>query len=497
MIDIELWLLWQPPDDVDHGPGTVACVAFGRSREMVFMRPSLARRSTATCAAEGAMTRRLRRSFVLPAARILSVAATVAVLAPMSYAAADSAPASDSGPAVSATLAQHIPVGNGVNLGGFSDLYPRDGSGRHFWTITDRGPNFDRDTGQGFVDPKFTPRILAIDVKGSKLTVSKQILLHLPRGVTDPVTGGSNITGLPNISTDTAAFDPAGNQLPFDPYGVDSEGVVRAPNGSFWISDEYRPSVLHIAADGTVLSRLVPSDQTAYSAKGIDVQRILPAVLSKEKSNRGIEALTISADGRTLYAGMQSPLNNPTTKISAASRNMRIVQLDISHAAKPRLAAEYLTVRDADNSTDGDWKNSTMSWLAPGQLLVEERDAKAPAKHTYFYAVDLRQASNLLGTKWDDPATSPSLEQLDPPGLAANDVVAGAKRLVLDVAAAGTTNSKLEGVAVLRQGRRTEIAVVDDNDFDVSGIDASGNVQFTTTPEQLDIYRLPTAQVYN
>jgi len=83
---------------------------------------------------------------VLPAARILTIAATVAVLVPVSYAAADSA--TQSGPAASATLAQQIPVGNGVTLGGFSDLYPRDGSGRHFWTITDRGPNFSRDTGQ-------------------------------------------------------------------------------------------------------------------------------------------------------------------------------------------------------------------------------------------------------------------------------------------------------------------------------------------------------------
>jgi len=347
------------------------------------------------------------------------------------------------------------------------------------------------------VDPESTPRILAIDVKGSTLTISKQILLHLPRGIADPVTGSSNITGLPNISSDDAAYDLAGNQLPFDPYGVDTEGVVRAPDGTFWISEEYRPSVLHVAADGTVLSRLVPSNQTAYTAKGIDVQRVLPAILSKEKSNRGLEALTISGDGRTLYAGMQSPLNNPTTKISAASRNLRIVQLDISHPAKPRVTGEYLTVRDADNSTDGDWKNSTMSWLAPGQLLVEERDAKVPAKHTYFYAVDLRRATNLLGSKWDDLATSPSLEQLTPPDLAANDLVAGAKRLVLDVAATGTTNSKLEGMSVLRRGRTTEIAVVDDNDFDVSGIDASGNVQFTTTPEQLDIYRVPTVQVYN
>jgi len=103
---------------------------------------------------------------------------------------------------------------------------------------------------------------------------------------------------------------------------------------------------------------------------------------------------------------MQSPADNPTTKISKASRNLRIVQLDISRPAKPRVTGEYLNIRDADNSTDGDWETSSMSWLAPGQLLVEERDGDAPTKHTYFYAVDLRQATNLAGTKWDDLATT-------------------------------------------------------------------------------------------
>lgn len=422
---------------------------------------------------------------------VIVLAAAAALLVPAGVANAAT------GPNSSATLVDRIPVGNGVNVGGFSDLYPRDNSGHHFWTITDRGPNFDRDTGQGFVDPEFTPRILAIDVNGSKLTIRKQILLHLPRGVADPVTGSSNITGLPNLSTDDTAYDPAGNQLPDDPYGVDSEGVVQAPDGSFWISEEYRPSILHVAADGTVLSRLVPADQTNYSADGIDVQRILPAILSKEKSNRGLEALTISGDGRTLYAGMQSPLNNPTTKISKSSRNLRIVQLDISRPGKPMVTGEYLNIRDADSSTDGDWETSTMAWLAPGRLLVEERDGSLPTVHTDFYDVDLRHATNIAGTKWDDATTSPSLEQLTTAQVAANNVVAGAKRLVLDVAAAGTTNGKLEGLAVARHGNRVGVSVVDDNDFDVAGVDADGNVQFTTTPEQLDTYELPTVQVYN
>jgi len=46
-----------------------------------------------------------------------------------------------------------------------------------------------------------------------------------------------------------------------------------------------------------------------------------------------------------------------------------------------------------------------MSWLAPGQLLVEERDGdRSDPSHTYFYAVDLRQATNPRrdpnGTTW-------------------------------------------------------------------------------------------------
>ena len=49
--------------------------------------------------------------------------------------------------------ADAVPIGTGLErpwyLGGFSDLYPEGASGKEFWTITDRGPNFDGGAGNG------------------------------------------------------------------------------------------------------------------------------------------------------------------------------------------------------------------------------------------------------------------------------------------------------------------------------------------------------------
>lgn len=77
-----------------------------------------------------------------------------------------------------------------------------------------------------------------------------------------------------------------------------------------------------------------------------------------------------------------------------------------------------------------------------------------------------------------------SQQELDTAQLAAAGVVAGAKRLVLDVPVAGTDTGKLEGMAVTPHGRYlVDVHLVDDNDF-------------SATPTQLDTYQLTRAQVY-
>ncbi|MER5637663.1 esterase-like activity of phytase family protein [Kitasatospora sp. NPDC002227] len=394
---------------------------------------------------------------------LAAAAALAAVAAPAS--AADTRTGTGTGTGTW-TYADPAPIGNGLALGGFSDLFPADDSGKVFWTITDRGPNADApaDNDKIFLKPDYTPQILKIRLaKNNRIEVLKRIPLRTPKGRTDPVTHTRNITGLPPAAlTGERPVDADNKVLPNDPYGVDSEGLVRAHDGSFWVSSEYGSSVLHFSSRGVLETVLVPAG-SAFTAPGARVLPILPAIESKQKNNKGLEGLTISADGRTLYAAQQTQLANPDAKTAKKSRLQRIFRIDIS-GRTPAVTGEFANIREADSATDGGWSTSTISWLGPDQLVVEERDAVRPTAHTQFFAVDLRQATNLLATKWDDPATTPALE-LNPTA-----VTPGAKRLVFDAAAAGLQNGKVEGLAVRHLGHGlAQFTLVNDNDFGVDG----------------------------
>ena len=77
----------------------------------------------------------------------------------------------------------------------------------------------------------------------------------------------------------------------------DVESVVRAPDGTIWIGEEFGPFLLHFDATGTLLSAPVPfaggkSPQNPYLAAG-EVPRV--------RSSRGFEAMAASVDGTKLY----------------------------------------------------------------------------------------------------------------------------------------------------------------------------------------------------
>ncbi|MFD9130738.1 esterase-like activity of phytase family protein [Kitasatospora sp. NPDC059571] len=415
-------------------------------------------------------------------------AAVLALLAPTAAAAADlPAPRHDG----SWTYRNPAPIGGGLALGGFSDLVPADDSGREFWTITDRGPNADApaDTDKIFLKPDYTPQILRIRLaRDGGIEIVRRIPLRVPHGQTDPVTGTRFLTGLPPAAlTAERPVDIRGAALPDDPYGVDSEGLVRAPDGSFWVSSEYGSSVLHFSAHGVLDTVLVPAG-SAFTAPGVRVLPILPAIEAKQKNNKGLEGLTISADGRTLYAAQQTQLSNPDSKAAKKSLVQRVFRIDIGHRT-PAMSGEFAFQREADGATDGGWSTSSVNWLGTDRLLVEERDALRPTVHTKLFEVDFRQATNLLGTKWDSPATVPTLE-LDTTGVAL-----GAKRPVFDAAAAGVANGKLEGIAVRPAGHgAVQLVLVDDNDFGVDSV-KDGAVVPNNAPTRVDAYTLPAGTV--
>jgi hypothetical protein len=375
---------------------------------------------------------------------------------------------------------------HGIFLGGIgSDLWHDPSApGDEFWVITDRGPNseveIDGETRRTFPVPDFTPLILHLKAENGTLS----ILEVIPLTTSD----GASVTGLSNLAgPDEAPFDFTGTELvPYNEAGLDTEGMVRTSDGGFWLAEEYRPSVLKVAPDGEVLARYIPEGEALPNA-GYPVEATLPAIYGERRSNRGFEGLAISGDESTLYALLQSPLNNPDQDTGAASHNGRILAID---AATGRPTAEYVypfepvatfdPEQDADDQ--GQMKLSGIVWLDDQTLLVLERTDPVAR----LYAVDLAGATNVLGTAWDDPATTPSLEATT--DLAAAGVTPLSKTLWLDLEAVPGMPDKIEGVALVDDAT---VAVINDNDFAIGEFDDAGRHIGTRVPSTLFILQAP------
>lgn len=349
-----------------------------------------------------------------------------------------------------------------------------------FWTLSDRGPNLTPDEaleitgvagetlcGDGgvkgcriYLAPSYPPSIYRIEVKDDgTFRVLDAVALKTRSG--RPVTGLLNPL---KTATTENAVDGAGNKLPQDPNSIDAEGIVRLADGTFWIGEENGPSILHVAADGTIQRRIVPDGtEGEYAGADYPVTGGLPAILAKRFTNRGIESMALSGDGRSLYFMMQSPLANPDGKTYGEAANTRIFQID-RETLKP--VAEFVYVMDPMSAWPGEEKKkqstvriSELTWIGDGRLLVDERTDKTGR----IFGIDLSGATNILGTRWDDAATSPSLEQSK---LGDVGVTPVKKSLILDSAKVGGLPVKVEGVAVFGDG---SLMLINDDDFGITG----------------------------
>lgn len=338
-----------------------------------------------------------------------------------------------------------------------------------FWMLTDRGPNgqiaVDGKNRRTFWVPEFAPTILRVRTRGKNVEILDSI----------PIVGqsGKAVTGLSNLKDfDEAPYNYSAQELlPYNPNGLDTEGLVRSRSGEFWVVEEYGPSIVHVAKDGKVIKRYVPAD-SKLAGTDYPLAKVLPAIYNKRKTNRGFEGVALSRDEKLLYIVLQSPLANPDRKIGDASRNTRVLVFDIG---AEKVAAEYVYRFDVSKQFDPNPKNtpdemklSGVVALNPNTLLILER-TDLVAK---LYSVDLRAATNILDSQWDDLATSPALEALDDP--ANSDIRVLPKTLVVDLSALKGVPEKVEGVAVL--DART-LAIANDNDFDSeeSQYDEGGN----------------------
>ncbi|MGY4395810.1 hypothetical protein ACVWZA_000971 [Sphingomonas sp. UYAg733] len=312
--------------------------------------------------------------------------------------------------------------------------------------------------------PDIGPAISELRIKGDCVAIVRTIPLRGHSGATLsglPTPGGTNSISEPAIALD-------GTIIAADPSGADTEGVAAAADGSFWIADEYGPSLLHVGSDGTVIARWVPGGaESLFAGADYPIVGALPAIAARRQINRGFEALALSEDGAWLYLAFQSPLAHPDEKAHRKARHVRIWKLDTKTGA---VAAQYLYPFDRPKTFKRDKALGKLGWsdlkiselvlIAPDRLLILERGSAT----TKLYAVRLDAAHATDPDQLDD-ATRPTIEQLSADGLIGD--LALEKALVLDTDDLPEIDADLEGLVVLSPNT---LLLVNDNDFGTEGV---------------------------
>ena len=349
------------------------------------------------------------------------------------------------------------------------------------WAIGDRGPNLKIDLAverYGLTDLKplaklegakimprldIGPSISELRMDGDHVSIVRSFPLRDRAG--KPLSGAPTpgIFSEPAFALDGSAVSP-------DPMGADTEGLAAAADGTFWVADEYGPSLLHVASDGTVLARWIPRGAGNCFA-GVDhpVMEVLPAIAIHRQINRGFEAISLSQDETALFVAFQSPLALPDEATHRRAAHVRIWKIDLGLAA---VVAEYLYPLDSPESfkrdaalgliEKRDLKVSEMIALDDNRLLLLER-ASATTK---LYSVRLGM-SDRLAARYRDLAQLPSIETLSSDERLDDDTPVLEKRLLFSTDDHPQISADLEGMALIN---RNTLLLVNDNDFGIEDV---------------------------
>ncbi len=434
--------------------------------------------------------------------------ATQANPIPVTPAVAKTLPASDlniaianyqQGTSLPATALLQARIGNTdevveIRNGGYgSDAAAHPTNPMQFYVLTDRGPNADYDGKQGkgkqFLTPDYTPRIGLFELKtDGRIVKIKDILLK--------DAAGNPITGLPNsaklggtgelaydiqgkiIASDASKpFDSKSNPSKTDNFGLDSEGLVALKDGTFWVSDEYGPHLVHFDANGREINRINAFEADERNNVLVNGKKVLlPGEFANRRANRGMEGLTITPDQSTLVGIMQSTLANPDKAVTKQNIT-RIVTVNL----KTGQVAQYLYRQEkAENS------NSGIVALDNRHFLVIERDGEfelqKPGAQKHIYKIALDGATNLeavvpaanvqqdsrlgltlAGKTVEQFVNDAANSEAGWTALTTAGIKPVSKKLVLDaVKAFEYPHDKLEGMWLMGDGR---LGLLNDDDF--------------------------------
>jgi hypothetical protein len=204
---------------------------------------------------------------------------------------------------------------------------------------------------------------------------------------------------------------------------VDSEGLAIADDGRLLISDEFATNIYCFSPEGDLLHIIAPPDAFVprvggkicfSSADGTEVTR-------GRAPNDGLEGLSITPDGRTLLALLQSPLVQDRAGPPAGRRYTRLLAFDIARGALPKKPHRHYVLelplyREAESDESEPAEVNALVALGRGRVLVLARESfgfgaksRNRDKRIVFKQImvgSLAGASDLAGSKYERKAKS-------------------------------------------------------------------------------------------
>jgi len=337
----------------------------------------------------------------------------------------------------------------GDTLGSFSSLQIAPGSWKRvgdyyegvLWTLPDRGRNdpgaklfFDYAARLERFRVSFTPsdgRFVLVPDGGLKL--------HDFRG--RPFTGADPGEG---TLTERGILLPApAHGLGSGKISLDAESLQFKRDGSFYVGDEYAANVYYFDPRGYLRGVIRPPEAIAPRRGGHPDFGSLQPPESGRRNNQGVEGMSLSPDGRTLFVALQSALVQDTATGNAAGRtDIRVLAYDVTNTPTPaQPAAHYVMQLPAyTDKGDGSAPNRTAAQseiraIDGHRFLMLSRDGagvgaadNAPVVYKSILLVDVAGATNLAGSEYE---TGTASVLRDPAGTALRPGIVPAERTEL------------------------------------------------------------------
>jgi hypothetical protein len=328
---------------------------------------------------------------------------------------------------------------NGETLGSFSGMsinlstWRRGADGTYsasLLTLPDRGPN---NIG-GLTTTNYAARLNRFNLTFSPYTGTAAVASNQQQGTLtqdggfllrdttgqvftgrDPQSGTITRDGI--VYPTPPAGDPGAGKI-----ALDAEAVAYNLDGSFYVSDEYQAAILYFDASGRQIGAIqanpdiIPRVNGQINFNGTNDAPLVPGSTGR-RSNQGLEGLSVSPDGKRLFAVLQSAtLQDNPTNTAVRRNNTRVLVYDISSNRTPTTPVEeyVLQLPVFNNSATGvGAPNATAAQseilaLNNTQFLVLSRDGNGRgtngnANQIAFKSVllvDTTGATNLVGTTY-------------------------------------------------------------------------------------------------